>query len=135
VVSTFHIDLEHGGGELHLALPYSMIEPIRDLLDAGVQSDRGERDEHWEQAMREEVMEAEVELHGILAEVRLSVQDLSRLKAGDLIPLDMPDTVQVFAADIPVFHGRLGVSDGNYAVKISKWVDNRPRKDLLELPS
>jgi len=135
VVSTFHIDLEHGGGELHLALPYSMIEPIRELLDAGVQSDRGERDEHWEQAMREEVMEADVELHSILAEVRLSVQDLSRLKAGDLIPLDMPDTVQVLAADIPVFHGRLGVSDGNYAVKISEWVDSRPRKDLLELPS
>ena len=39
VVSTFHIELDGGGGELHFALPYSMIEPIRDVLDAGVQSD------------------------------------------------------------------------------------------------
>lgn len=133
VVSTFHVDLEHGGGELHLALPYSMIEPIRDLLDAGVQSDRGERDQRWESAMREEVMEAEVELHSILTELELSVQDLSRLKIGDLIPLDMPETVQILAADIPVFRGKLGVSGGNYAVKISEWIDSGPRNDPLGL--
>ncbi len=30
VVCAFKIDLEGGGGELHLTMPYSMIEPIRD---------------------------------------------------------------------------------------------------------
>ncbi len=135
VVSTFHIDLEHGGGELHLVLPYSMIEPIRGLLDAGFQSDRGERDEHWEQSMREEVMGAEVELHSVLTQMQLSIEDLSRMKVGDVIPLDMPETVQVLAADVPLFRGRLGVSDGNYAVKVFEWLDRKQSKDLLELSS
>ena len=40
VVSTFHIELDGGGGDLHITMPYSMIEPIREMLDAGFQSDR-----------------------------------------------------------------------------------------------
>ena len=33
VVNKFHIDLNGGGGNLHICFPYSMIEPIRELLD------------------------------------------------------------------------------------------------------
>ena len=29
VVSTFHIELDGGGGDLHVTMPYSMIEPVR----------------------------------------------------------------------------------------------------------
>ena len=57
VVTTFNVDLESGGGDFYICLPYSMLEPIRELLDAGVQSDRGEKDERWEKAMREEILE------------------------------------------------------------------------------
>ena len=39
VVSTFHIELDGGGGDLHVTMPYSMIEQIREMLDAGFQSD------------------------------------------------------------------------------------------------
>ncbi|MGE8481762.1 MAG: flagellar motor switch protein FliM, partial [Pseudomonas sp.] len=35
VVSTFHIELDGGGGDLHVTMPYSMIEPVREMLDAG----------------------------------------------------------------------------------------------------
>ena len=36
VVSTFHIELEGGGGDLHVTMPYAMVEPIRDQLDTEV---------------------------------------------------------------------------------------------------
>ncbi|MGL4466650.1 MAG: flagellar motor switch protein FliM, partial [Plesiomonas shigelloides] len=39
VVSSFHIELDGGGGDVHITMPYSMLEPIRELLDAGVQGD------------------------------------------------------------------------------------------------
>ena len=50
VVNKFHIDLDGGGGNLHICFPYSMIEPIRELLDAGVQSDKGDTDVRWNKA-------------------------------------------------------------------------------------
>lgn len=47
VVSTIHIEIYGGGGDLQITMPYSMIEPIRELLDAGIQSDRGNTDDRW----------------------------------------------------------------------------------------
>ncbi len=130
VVTSFHVDLESGGGDFHICMPYSMVEPIRELLDAGVQSDRGERDERWERSLREEIMSARVELSSTLAEVQMTVKQLAALKPGDIIPFDMPLEVDVEAAEVPVFRGRLGVSDGNYAMKVTQWLQKKRRKGL-----
>ena len=47
VVSTFHVELDGGGGDFQVTIPYSMVEPIRDLLDAGIASDIEDKDERW----------------------------------------------------------------------------------------
>ncbi|MES9830309.1 MAG: flagellar motor switch protein FliM [Candidatus Thiodiazotropha sp.] len=130
VVTSFHVDLESGGGDFHVCMPYSMLEPIRELLDAGVQSDRGERDERWERSLKEEILAAKIELSSILTEVQISVKELSELKEGDIIPIEMPEEVDVEAADVPVFKAKLGVADGNYALKINNWIQQNRRKGL-----
>jgi flagellar motor switch protein FliM len=132
VVTTLHIDLESGGGDIHICFPYSMVEPIRDLLDAGVQSDRGDRDDRWEKSMREEVLEAQLELSSVLAETQINLNELAALKKGDIIPLDIPDVVEVCAADVPIFKGQVGVSDGNYAIKISEQIVRSGQESLEE---
>lgn len=133
VVTTFHIDLESGGGDMHICMPYSMVEPIRDLLDAGVQSDRGDRDERWEKSLKEEIMSAKVELSSTLAETTISLSELAKLKRGDIIPLDIPEVVEVLAANIPIFEGTLGVSEGNYAIKLGKWAHRRHLTGLQDI--
>jgi flagellar motor switch protein FliM len=130
VVTSFHVDLESGGGDFHICMPYSMVEPIRELLDAGVQSDRGERDERWEHSLREEILGAQVEISSKLAEVQMPVKRLAGLGKGDIIPFDMPEEVDVEAADVPVFKARLGVTDGNYSLKVTRWIEKQQRKGL-----
>jgi flagellar motor switch protein FliM len=120
VVSTFHIELDGGGGDFHVTLPYNMLEPIREILDAGVQSDRNEVDDRWLISLREEMKMAEVEIHSSLTTVTLPVKDVMELKAGDIIPFDMPDEVTLIAEDIPVFRGEYGMSNGNRAIKIKE---------------
>jgi flagellar motor switch protein FliM len=134
VISRFHVELDGGGGEVHLTLPYAMVEPIRELLDAGVQSDRVERDERWINAMREEVMDAEVELRPVLTETRVSIGDFIHLRAGDVIPIDLPESVLVFAEDVPVFRGRFGTAGGNSAVRFERVVKRpeAPRSHSFE---
>jgi flagellar motor switch protein FliM len=133
VVTTFNVDLESGGGDFYICLPYSMLEPIRDLLDAGVQSDRGERDERWEMAMREEVMGASVEISSVLGEATLPLRVLASLEVGDIIPIDVKDEVEVCAESLPVFRGQLGVHNKCYAVKISDWIERSRARQLHEL--
>jgi flagellar motor switch protein FliM len=132
VVTSFHVDLESGGGDFHVCMPYSMLEPIRELLDAGVQSDRGERDERWEHSLRDEILAAQVELTSTLAEVEMSMKQLAGLQAGDIIPFDMPEEVEVEAAEVPIFKARLGVSDGSYSLKVSRWLQRQRRKGLQD---
>ncbi len=127
VVSTFRIDLEGGGGDLHFTLPYSMIEPIRDLLDAGVQSDVSEVDDRWRRSLRDEIFESQIEIKSELAGIEMSLAEVNELKIGDVIPFDMPDEVTVEAEEIPLFRGQLGVSRGNAAIKITERVN---RQDL-----
>ncbi len=118
VVTTFHIELDGGGGDLHVTMPYSMIEPMRELLDAGMQSDRSDVDERWLIALKEEVQEVPVEVSAILSEVDISLRDLLNIKAGDVIPINIPDTVVLRAKDVPVYRGVFGVSGGKNSIKI-----------------
>ena len=133
VVTTFNVDLEAGSGDFYICLPYSMLEPIREILDAGVQSDRGERDERWEQSMKEEIMNAELELSSVLGEVTLSLRQLARLQVGDVVPFEIEEIVELKAEEMPICRGTLGSSNGNYAIKVDQWLRQKKARQLVEL--
>jgi flagellar motor switch protein FliM len=122
VVSSFKIDLEAGGGELHMTMPYSMLEPIRDVLDSGMQSDRVERDDSWTQTLREEIEEAEIELIPVLGRASLTVGGLVDLKPGDVIPCDFDGNITLIAEGVPVARGSYGASRGQQAIKVTQRV-------------
>lgn len=124
VVSTFHIDLEGGSGHLHVTMPYSMVEPIRELLDAGIQSDTVDKDSRWCTLLQEEVKTAEVELRSRLATTEITVGDLINFKAGDVLRMDLSETVLAYIDDVPVFRAKYGVSRGNYALQVDSLLDH-----------
>lgn len=120
VVSTFQIELDGGGGQLHVTMPYSMVEPIRELLDAGIQSDRTEVDERWRNSIRHQMQHAELELRSVLVERPISLRELMALKPGDVIPIELPEEVELLTEDIPLFTGRFGVHDGHLSVQVER---------------
>ena len=122
VVSTFRIDLEGGGGDLHITMPYSMLEPIRDLLDAGVQSDISEIDDRWVSALRNEIFDAEIEVKSNLVNIQMNLGDVKELSVGDVIPFEMPEKVVLESQGIPLFRGKMGVSNSNVSVKVHEVV-------------
>lgn len=124
VISTFHIELDGGGGDLHITLPYSMLEPIRELLDTGLQSDRSADDGRWGRAMREELMIAEVQLSSTLAKTRLSLEQVRQLKVGDIIPIDMPKEVVAMVEDVPMFRATYGEHNDKAALKVTKIIEH-----------
>ena len=123
VVSNFHVEIEGGGGDIHVVYPYSMIEPIRTVLDAGVQSDHGDVDERWAILLKEELMHAKINMQAIFVEKQLSVSDLINFKAGDIIPIDLPEQVMVLAEEMPIIRGQFGEHQGNAAVKVEEIVE------------
>ena len=114
-----------------MTMPYSMVEPIRQLLDAGIQSDRSDSDTRWNRALREQVFNSQVEIATSLLELTLSVKQLTGLKAGDILPIDPPSLVTASTEDIPLFRGQYGESRGNAALRIAELV----RVHELEAPA
>ncbi len=127
VVSRFHVELDGGGGEVNLTIPYAMLEPIRTLLDAGVQSDRADRDSRFAELLQEEVLDAEVDLSSLLLETRLNLGEFLQLRPGDVIPVQLPELATVYAEDVPVFRGRYGQSSGRNAVRFHVQAGRRER--------
>lgn len=124
VVSAFEVELEGGAGQLHITLPYSMIEPIRAQLDAGIQSDRGDLSDRWIKALRTEIELAEMELTGVLLEARLTLKDVLEMDPGDVIPVDLPERSELRIENIPVMRGKFGVSNGFNAMCVEEMINN-----------
>lgn len=120
VVNSFHIELDGGGGDFHIAMPYAMLEPIRELLDAGVQSDKEDTDQRWSQALEDEIMDVSVDITSKLLEKELSLREMMNLKAGDIIPVEMPESMLVSVEGLPTFRANLGKANENLALKITE---------------
>jgi flagellar motor switch protein FliM len=132
VITSFHVELDGGGGDVHITMPYAMIEPLRELLDAGVASDRVEHDERWVSALKEEIEDADVELTTLLGRSKVTMRQLMDMKAGDVLPCDFTGRATVLAEDVPLFRGTFGVSNGQQAVQIEERI-SRIRPRLLDL--
>ncbi|MCX7673164.1 MAG: flagellar motor switch protein FliM [Thiobacillaceae bacterium] len=121
VVSTlFSIEMGAGGGEFHICIPYSMIEPLRDVLASPMQADRAEQDERWLQQMRQQVQDAQVGLSANLGHTTLTLRQILDLRVGDVIALDIPETVIAQVDGVPMYECQYGQVRGHYALKIKR---------------
>ena len=111
-----------------------MVEPIRELLDAGMQSDRDDADDRWLCSLRDELFTAEVELACTLTETDVAVGDLSRLQVGDVIPVELPEYVVAVTDEVPLFRASFGVSRGNLALKVVDFIEHGPASSRLPDP-
>jgi len=125
VVSTFHIELDGGGGDLHVTMPYSMIEPVREMLDAGFQSDLDDQDERWIKALREDVLDVSVPLSATVARRQLRLRDILHMQPGDVIPVELPEDMVMRANGVPSFKVKLGSHKGNLALQVIEPIGRR----------
>src|SRR5690606_12636533 len=134
VVSTFHIELDGGGGDLHVTLPYSMLEPIREMLDAGFKSDVGDQDERWSKALREDILDVEVPLQSTVARRQLRVRDILHMQPGDVLPVELPEQMTLKANGVPTFEVKLGSHKDMLALQVMGPLErHRARIPLIRL--
>ncbi|MCP2071136.1 UNVERIFIED_ORG: flagellar motor switch protein FliM [Pseudomonas lini] len=125
VVSTFHIELDGGGGDLHVTMPYSMIEPVREMLDAGFQSDLDDQDERWINALRQDVLDVDVPIGATVARRQLRLRDILHMQPGDIIPVEMPEDMIMRANGVPAFKVKMGSHKGNLALQVIEPIERR----------
>jgi flagellar motor switch protein FliM len=124
VVSTFEIDFNEVGGAVNICLPYSMIQPIRELLFSAMQGDHLSEDQNWNKLMARQIKSAEIELVAVLGQASLTVEELMKVRVGDILPLTVADNIEALVNDVPVMECKYGVFNKQYSIKVEKILSN-----------
>ncbi|MDD2833997.1 MAG: flagellar motor switch protein FliM [Methylotenera sp.] len=120
VVVTFNVELGPANGEIHFCMPYSMVEPIRDLLTSPLQGEVLGADKRWVKLMTQQVQAAEIEIVANLAETKMQLGDVLNMKVGDVIPLSIDESIEAKVDGIPVMSCKYGLFNGQYALRVEK---------------
>lgn len=120
VATSFTLEIGDTSGSVHFCIPYSTLEPIRDVLYSTVQGDSSEPDRRWVNLLKQQIQSAEVELVAELAHAPATVEQLLAFKPGDFIELDLNQVIEAKVDGVPVFDCHYGTSSGKYAIKIDR---------------
>jgi flagellar motor switch protein FliM len=122
VAVSFTIELSGNSAEMHLCLPYSMVEPIRDVLYSTMHSEQAGSDRRWTGMLTRQLQLAEVELVAPLGSAQLTLGDIVNMKVGDILPVAIEPKVQALVDGVPVLECRYGVRNGQYALKVERFL-------------
>ncbi|MDP2154230.1 MAG: flagellar motor switch protein FliM [Methylotenera sp.] len=120
VVTTFNVELGPANGEIHFCMPYSMVEPIRDLLTSPLQGEVLGADKRWVKLMTQQVQAAQIEIVADLATTDMRLGEVLNMKVGDVIPISMDDAIEAKVDGVPVMLCKYGLFNGQYALRVEK---------------
>ncbi|MCI1193734.1 flagellar motor switch protein FliM [Calidifontimicrobium sp. SYSU G02091] len=124
VATSFTFEVGDSSGMVHICIPYSTLEPIRDVLYSSVQGDGAEPDRRWVNLLKTQIQAAEVELVAELAHAPATVEQLLALKPGDFIELDLEPVIEAKVDGVPVLECHYGTSNGRYALKVDRLISS-----------
>jgi flagellar motor switch protein FliM len=112
-----------GGGDpvtLACVYPVSALRPIAALSDAPQPEGATPADPVWRDRLTEAVHEVRLPMRSIFARPELPLGQLLSLKAGDVIPVCVPNHIPITVAGRLFAQGTVGESGGRAAIKIEK---------------
>ncbi|MBN1380268.1 MAG: flagellar motor switch protein FliM [Deltaproteobacteria bacterium] len=125
VVSNFEIEVEYSSGIISFVIPYSTLEPLRERLQAGYQSEQMEADKTWINRFKAELHSSKIDLTAKLGGAEIHAGEVINLKKGDVITLDQYATepVNVFVEGVLKFQGNPVIYKGNQAIQICNTIE------------
>lgn len=115
---------------INICIPHMAMEPVAKELNSKVRFEGNTRRQYesHEGTITQRLANTQVTLHAVLDETVASVNDLISLQEGDVICLNhnIDKDVTIMAEHIPKFKGRMGMTGGRYAVRISSIIKEDP---------
>ena len=124
VATSFTMEIGETTGTVHFCIPYSTLEPIRDVLYNSTQGDATEPDKRWINLLKTQIQSAEVQLVAELATAPATVEQLLAFKPGDFIELDLDPAIQAKVDGVPVLDCHYGTANGRYALKVDRLISS-----------
>jgi flagellar motor switch protein FliM len=124
IIVVFAISTESFSGNIHLCLPYLMLEPIKDQLSSSYLREK-DRASSFGDEIRKLLGRTEVNIIAELGKTVYSVQDILNFEVDDVLQLNTgpQNHVVVNIERVPKYLGMPGVVKGSKAVQITETID------------
>jgi len=123
---SMNMDINGVGGSLDFAIPYSTIEPVREILLQMFFGEKLGKDNIWEMHLVTELLETYTEIEAVLHDFTLPLGNVLNWKVGDTIELNLaedPD-VEIRAGGIGLFTGKIGRIINKISVQVHDSISN-----------
>jgi flagellar motor switch protein FliM len=124
VNTTFHLEVGNLASDFQICMPYSMIEPLLELLTNPVTDSSDANDHSWSQRMAGEIRQSEVELVAEFVSVSTRIAQVMTLKRGDVLPIELPDLVTARVDGVPVLECEYGSLDQQRALHVTRVINH-----------
>ena len=84
------VTMEDRSGKIYVVLPYTTIDPIKNLLSQAYIGERGNKDPTWMAHMEKEISVTNVEVEVVLNSIMSDIEEVANLNVGKTIVLDKP---------------------------------------------
>lgn len=122
ILISFDVKMGDVGGMMTLCFPFSMLEPVVQHLSLRqwIAGKRGEDDQGGSAEIVQALPAVGLNIRALLGSIRVSVQELSLLKAGDIVRLDVgPSSLGVLEVEgVPKYVVKVGTSHRKRAVQV-----------------
>ncbi|MEI9537334.1 flagellar motor switch protein FliM [Enterobacter cancerogenus] len=122
VTTPFSVEIGSHRGEFNICIPFSTIEPLRELLSNPPMDNSRHEDTHWRGMLASQMRETELELAARFADVDTRLSNVMQMKKGDIISLDKQELIEASVGGVPVFTARYGAVNNQYALKVEQMI-------------
>lgn len=122
VTTPFSVEIGSHRGEFNLCIPFSTIEPLRELLSNPPMSHSRSEDANWRGMLSSQMRETQLEVVATFAEMETRLSQVLRLKQGDVLTLDKQERITANVGGVPIFSAQYGAVNNQYALKVEQMV-------------
>jgi flagellar motor switch protein FliM len=121
IAVVFSVKADEFSGELHLCIPYLVLEPIREKLSSRYFMEKGIAHSFTDK-IRNSLNATNITLIAELGRTSYTIRDILNLRAGDILKLNTgpQDLLTINVEDVPKYQGVPGVVKGNRAVQVTR---------------
>lgn len=124
LTTSFKIEIGSLFGNLNLCIPINLISPIQELLHNKTIHQSSSVDHNWAAMLKREVQSIDVELKAKLTTINLTLGEIQNMKVNDVIPIELPEIINVTINNIQAMECSYGKLKNKYALRIENLIDN-----------
>lgn len=125
IILVVSISSDEFSGNIHLCIPYMMLEPIKEKLSSSYLREK-DLSNSFREELRHLLMDTRLKLVAELGETEQTVKNILDLEVNDIIRLNSgpQDRIILKVEEIPKYFGTPGVIKGNRALQIVELIEN-----------